>query len=71
MPLEQFRTLLADRAHGVPLPWVQQVVADITQLRDYHAPQIDDLGDVVLNSASWSGFFVKHPAVWSNMVKLM
>jgi len=68
---EQLRNLLAVRTHGVPLPWVQQVVADITQLRDYHAPKLDDLGDFVLNSASWSGFIVNYPSVWSIMVKQM
>ena len=67
----QLCNLLASRVHSVALSCVQQLIADLQRLRDFHAPKLDELGDVMSCATTWSSFILNYPAAWSILVKQM
>ena len=64
-------SLLAHRHKGVPLKWTALVLSDLQELRKYHAPKLDSLGDPgdPACACAWARFMAEWPRQFSMLVR--
>eukprot|EP00973_Karenia_brevis_P030221 4164885-Karenia_brevis.AAC.1 len=69
-PSDTLRTLLATRsAGGMRLPWVDMVIRDMRDLKQFHANRLAELGDPVACWSDWSKLITDYTSEWKMLVK--
>ena len=64
----QLHNLLSATYCGKRLPWVALVLQDLENLKAFHAPKLDALGELCTNAAEWVRCIITYPQWWKTMV---